>query len=87
MVNISTAMTVTATCGVSWTSCDWPTAAWKTPCRPIGYRMRAPAFMQDRAREKKLIIAPMEMGTFSQPTPFSSASVFSGAASWSSVVV
>ncbi len=43
--------------------------------------MREPAFMQDSDSEKKLTIAPMEIGILSQPTRFISARSLSGAVS------
>ena len=45
---------------------------------------RAPAFMQDRARAKKLTIAPIEISTPIHFMPRFSLRVVSGASSWSS---
>ena len=49
--------------------CELPIEIGKIPYRPIVNIMRDPAFMQDSARAKKLIIAPMEIMTPIHFTP------------------
>src|SRR5271156_3438794 len=80
MPNMSTAMPARATWGVSLLWWERRKHSWKAPWRLMANMTRAPAFMHERAKAKKLTIAPIESGMESQGTLYMEARTLSGVA-------
>ena len=61
--------TVTATCGVRLVACARPRCPEKMPWRAIGYMIRDPPLRHESDSEKKLTMAPMQIGILKKDTP------------------